>query len=92
MGASTVEKLEDMLSSRGWEWLEGSEWVVDKEAGRTDADGWSYSSSFGAIEESSSPTKAMTHFVRRRKRTRTQVFAGRCSNPIIMKHYTLHND
>jgi hypothetical protein len=68
--------MEDMLISKGWEWVEGSEWVVEKEAGRTDPEGWCYASSFGSIEDSASPTKNMTHFVRRRRRTRTQVFVG----------------
>ena len=42
----------------------------------SDGEGWSYATNFGSIEESGTAVKGMTHFVRRRRRTRQQVFLG----------------
>lgn len=42
----------------------------------SDGEGWVYAASFGSIEKSGSAVKGMTHFVRRRRRTREQTFVG----------------
>jgi hypothetical protein len=43
----------------------------------TDGEGWSYASNFRSIEESGTAVMGMTHFVRRRRRTRKQIFVGK---------------
>ena len=44
--------------------------------GVSDGEGWTYAASFGSIEASGSAVKGMTHFVRRRRRSRQQTFVG----------------
>lgn len=43
----------------------------------SDGEGWVYAASFGSMEQSGSAVKGMTHFVRRRRRSRQQSFVGK---------------
>ena len=63
------------MITHGWTWTQSS-WAVENQG--ADADGWIYAASFGSIAESGSAVKGMTHFVRRRRRSRTQSFFGSC--------------
>lgn len=75
------------MITHGWTWAQ-SAWDVEQndesDTGRhsstsemnTDGEGWSYATNFGSIEESGTAVKGMTHFVRRRRRTRKQIFVG----------------
>jgi hypothetical protein len=38
--------------------------------------GWSYAVNFGSIDDNSSGTRKMIHFVRRRRLERNQIFDG----------------
>lgn len=64
------------MSSKGWCWGENG-WAIDY----TDADheGWTYGSNFETIETHGSATKNISHFVRRRRRIRKQIFVGNLS-------------
>lgn len=46
-----------------------------------DAEGWRYATNFGSMEGSSSAIKGLTHFVRRRRRSRQQAFVGEDTFP-----------
>lgn len=78
------------MITHGWTWLE-SNWTVEQGEVRSpaerrssengsslssDGEGWSYATNFGSIEESGTAVKGMTHFVRRRRLTRQQIFMG----------------
>lgn len=71
---TTIEEAEKAMLSPGWDWTSAScEWMVDKEFPNTDSDGWSYDVDFGNFRNASG-TKAMMHFVRRRRLIRMQDF------------------
>lgn len=84
IGWLNIEQSSQSLISRGWIWLDNN-WEINKIEGITDNDGWMYATNFGNIDQSS-PTKTMSHFVRRRKYTRKQililhpVIGGTCDN------------
>ena len=63
-----------MIVSTGWMWSEGSEWKLTAGSSNVDESGWSYSTDFSSIDESSSGTKAMVHFVRRRRLMRSMTY------------------
>jgi hypothetical protein len=71
IGWTSIELASDTLISRGWFWV--GDWEVECAEGITDNEGWSYSTNFGNIDQCS-PVKTMSHFVRRRKFTRKQIF------------------
>jgi hypothetical protein len=50
--------------------------ISDTSLPGTDGNGWGYATNFGSIEEGTSEVRELTHFVRRRKYTRTQMFVG----------------
>ena len=76
VGWPSREKMEEGLISAGWEWEEGSIWQLHTALGETDENGWVYAVSFGSIEDEGMPSCGRTHFVRRRRKTRKQVFIG----------------
>jgi len=101
-GWPSLEAADMEMITHGWTWLE-SNWTVDQgdaqaAAGRrssengsrlsSDGDGWSYATNFGSIEESGTAVKGMTHFVRRRRLTRQQIFMG----PSLIKGTCDHCD
>lgn len=85
-GWKKVEAAEAELICHGWSWLDDS-WTIDLNYPGTDSDGWGYAVNFGSIDETSTGQKGMTHFVRRRRRIRTQIFIGnkiRCLINLIL--------
>lgn len=71
IGWNSIDLASQSLISRGWIWA--NEWKLECIENTTDGEGWSYATNFGNIEQSS-PIKAMSHFVRRRKFIRNQIF------------------
>lgn len=72
-GWATFEAAEAAMITHGWTWSQNS-WNIDYD--NSDGEGWVYAASFGSIETNGSAVKGMTHFVRRRRRTRQQCFVG----------------
>jgi hypothetical protein len=74
-GWNSFDQAGEALISRGWSWIEPS-WSVDIEYPNSDSEGWCYAANFSSIELTGSAIKGISHFVRRRRRTREQVFVG----------------
>lgn len=81
------------MITHGWTWAQ-SAWSICHEdeaqgvggLGSSDGEGWTYASNFGSIEDSGTAAKGMTHFVRRRRRTRKQIFVGEPNESEEEKH------
>lgn len=90
-GWPTLEAADMEMITHGWTWLE-SKWAVEQGPSgsnlSSDGEGWTYATNFGSIEESGSAMKGMTHFVRRRRLTRQQIFMG----PSLIKGTCDHCD
>mmetsp|Transcript_16013 Transcript_16013/g.24150 ORF Transcript_16013/g.24150 Transcript_16013/m.24150 type:complete len:305 (-) Transcript_16013:7-921(-) len=74
-GWVTFDQAGEALISRGWSWAENT-WTIDCHFPGSDSDGWSYASNFGSIDQNGTAIKGMSHFVRRRRRTRKQIFVA----------------
>jgi hypothetical protein len=68
------------LCSKGWCWGENA-WAIDY-VSAADHEGWVYCSNFESIDTAGSPVKALSHFVRRRRRIRKQIFVGKPRPPL----------
>lgn len=76
------------LTFEGWVW-ETENWEVDTTSSNVDAEGWSYSVDFQRFTDSTSGNskKGALHFVRRKRKTRSQYFDGNLVVHIF--HYCL---
>ena len=78
-GWTTMEEVTDAYDLRdpGWNWEPGSSWTLDQSSRDVDRDGWQYSSDFpgkGRAVSHWHGKKMPTHWVRRQRYTRPQVF------------------
>ena len=89
LGWNTFQELEKDMISNGWDWDPDSPgWEVELHES-ADSDGWSYGTDFSSFHSGEpgdqgdnelnlgSAKKGMIHFVRRRKRVRSQFFDGK---------------
>jgi hypothetical protein len=62
----------------GWHWEIDTKWEIDMSGTNVDSEGWTFNSDFGHFVDCSSGSgkKGMIHFVRRRRRIRSQYFDG----------------
>lgn len=78
-GWTCFEEVNDAYDVRdpGWNWEPGSTWVLDQSSRDVDREGWQYSSDFpgkGRAVTHWHGKKLSTHWVRRQRYTRQQVF------------------